>query len=66
MELPEILWANPFNCPFKLIRYGVIHGTGEQELQPLDKHVDEDEEDMTLFDVKDAKRPKWSTQKLFE
>ena len=39
-------------------RYGVIHGTGEMELQPLDKHIDEDEEDMTLFDVKDAKRPR--------
>ena len=39
-------------------RYGVIHGTGELELQPLDKHVDEDEEDMTLFDVKNTKRPK--------
>ncbi|KAJ7360351.1 hypothetical protein OS493_016983 [Desmophyllum pertusum] len=42
----------------KAKKYGVIHGTGEMELQPLDKHVDEDEEDMTLFDVKNTKRPK--------
>ncbi|KAL9989076.1 hypothetical protein ACROYT_G003584 [Oculina patagonica] len=42
----------------KAKKYGVIHGTGELELQPLDKHMDEDEEDMTLFDVKDAKRPR--------
>lgn len=43
---------------FFLLRYGVIHGTGELELQPLDKHTDEDEEDIALFDVKDSKRPK--------
>ena len=39
-------------------RYGVIHGKGEPELQPLEKHTDEDEEDIALFDVKDSKRPK--------
>jgi len=43
---------------FFVPRYGVIHGTGELELQPLDKHTDEDEEDIALFDVKDSKRPK--------
>jgi len=42
----------------KAKKYGVIHGTGELELQPLDKHTDEDEEDIALFDVKDSKRPK--------
>lgn len=42
----------------KAKKYGVIHGTGEPELQPLDKHTDEDEEDIALFDVKDSKRPK--------
>ena len=52
-ELCLILYFHVF-CS----RYGVIHGTGELELQPLDKHTDEDEEDMTLFDVKDSKRPK--------
>jgi len=39
-----------------LPRYGVIHGTGE--IEPLEKHIDEDEEDIALFDVKDSKRPK--------
>lgn len=42
----------------KAKKYGVIHGTGEPELQPLEKHTDEDEEDIALFDVKDSKRPK--------
>ena len=37
-------------------RYGVLRGTGEMELQPLDKGVEEEEdEDMTLFDRKNAK-----------
>ena len=37
-------------------RYGVIHGAGDTELQPLDKGVEEEEdEDMTLFDRKNAK-----------
>ncbi|PFX30359.1 hypothetical protein AWC38_SpisGene4831 [Stylophora pistillata] len=38
-------------------RYGVIHGAASSELQPLDRDVEEEEEDLTLFDVKDAKRP---------
>ena len=43
-------------------RYGVIHGKGEPELQPLEKHTDEDEEDIALFDVKDSKWPKWNAE----
>jgi len=42
----------------KAKKYGVIHGTGSMELQPLDKDVDEEEEDMTLFDRKGTKWPK--------
>ena len=42
---------------FNFTRYGVIHGAASVELQPLDRDVDEEEEDMTLFDMKDAKRP---------
>lgn len=41
----------------KAKKYGVIHGAASVELQPLDRDVDEEEEDMTLFDMKDAKRP---------
>lgn len=41
----------------KAKKYGVIHGAASAELQPLDRDVDEEEEDLTLFDVKDAKRP---------
>ena len=42
------------------VRYGVIHGTGSAELQPLDKAMEEEEEeeDMTLFDRKDTKWPR--------
>lgn len=41
----------------KAKKYGVIHGAASSELQPLDRDVEEEEEDLTLFDVKDAKRP---------
>lgn len=54
------IWIYNTFYVISLPRYGVIHGTGEMELQPLEKHVDEDEEDIALFDVKDSKRPKWS------
>ena len=50
------VFISSFNVIF-VCRYGVIHGTGEPELQPLEKHTDEDEEDIALF-VKDSKRPK--------
>ena len=52
------VFISSFNVIF-VRRYGVIHGTGEPELQPLEKHTDEDEEDIALF-VKDSKRPKWN------
>ncbi|CAH3191734.1 unnamed protein product [Porites evermanni] len=44
----------------KAKKYGVIHGTGSAELQPLDKATEEEEEeeDMTLFDRKDTKWPR--------
>lgn len=44
----------------KAKKYGVIHGTGSAELQPLEKAMEEEEEeeDMTLFDRKDTKWPR--------
>ena len=35
----------------------MIHGAADMEMQPLDKHVDEEEEDVTVFDVNTRKQP---------
>ena len=47
-----LLPLSPSSC-----RYGVIHGAADMEMQPLDKADDEDE-DMTVFDMNDRRSRK--------